>query len=130
MDAATRNSVRQRAGNRCEYCDRRQEDSPLASLHVEHIIPRKHLGSDKADNLALACVNCNSHKGTNVAGYDPETGALTELFHPRRHAWAEHFQWRGVLIVGVTAIGRSTVEVLDLNSPQRLRLRIAARADG
>lgn len=130
MDADTRNLVRQRAGNRCEYCGRRQEDSPLASLHVEHIIPRKHLGSDNADNLALACVNCNSHKGTNVAGYDPETGTLTEIFHPRRHEWAEHFQWRGVLIVGVTAIGRTTVEVLDLNSPQRLRLRIAAREDG
>lgn len=92
MDAATRNLVRQRAGNRCEYCGRRQEDSPLATLHVEHIVPRKHGGSDDSENLALACPNCNAFKGANVAGYDPETGQLTELFHPRRHVWSVHFE--------------------------------------
>jgi hypothetical protein len=127
MDAATRTFVRQRAENRCEYCGRRQEESPLATLHVEHINPKKHGGCDDLENLALACANCNSHKGTNLVGYDPQSGALTELFHPRRHSWSDHFDWRGVLIVGTTAIGRTTVEVLELNSPQRLRLRIAVR---
>ncbi len=127
MDAATRNLVRQRAGNRCEYCGRRQEESPLATLHVEHILPRKHGGSDDPENLALACPNCNAFKGANVAGYDRQTGHLTELFHPRRHVWPEHFEWRGVLIIGKTAIGRTTVDVLELNAPQRVKVRIASR---
>jgi 5-methylcytosine-specific restriction endonuclease McrA len=122
MDAATRRTVRERAGNRCEYCGLHQDQSPLAVLHVEHIVPKKHGGSDELDNLALACIDCNLHKGTNVAGYDPETSALTELFHPRRHVWADHFEWLGPLIVGRSAIGRSTVEVLNLNSDDQLQL--------
>lgn len=64
MDAATRNLVRRRAGDRCEYCGLRQELSPLAALHMEHVRPKKHGGSDDPDNLALACVDCNLHKGS------------------------------------------------------------------
>lgn len=123
MDLTVRNLVRERAGDRCEYCGLGQDESPLASLHVEHVIPRKHRGTDDPANLALACIACNLHKGSNVAGYDPETGALTELFHPRRHNWADHFERRGLFIVGRTAIGRTTVEVLSLNSNDRLDLR-------
>lgn len=126
MDATTRNHVRQRAGRRCEYCGLHEDQSPLAALHVEHVLPRKHGGTDDLDNLALACIDCNLHKGSNVAGYDPETGQLTELFHPRRQQWAAHFEWRGVLISGTTAIGRTTVEVLRMNSEERLQLRVAS----
>jgi hypothetical protein len=54
MDEVTRNLVRQRAGNRCEYCGLPQAQSPLARLHVEHILPKKHGGTDAPDNLALA----------------------------------------------------------------------------
>jgi hypothetical protein len=127
MDDATRNIVRQRAGHCCEYCGLPQEQSPLAVLHIEHILPKKHGGTDDLDNLALACVDCNLHKGSNLAGLDPETDALTELFHPRQHLWLEHFQWQGPLIVGKTPIGRTTIRVLQLNSEDRLELRIAAR---
>jgi hypothetical protein len=127
MDAVTRNLVRERAGNRCEYCGLKQLDSPLAALHIEHVIPRKHGGTDDPGNLALACIDCNLRKGSNVAGYDPVTGELTELFHPRRHVWSEHFAWDGVLIVGRTAIGRTTAEVLRLNSEEQLELRMLAR---
>jgi hypothetical protein len=77
------------------------------------------------DNLALACIDCNLHKGSNVAGYDPETGQLSELFHPRLQRWADHFAWQGVLIVGITPVGRTTVEVLQMNAEERLRLRVA-----
>ena len=127
MDEATRNFVRQQAGNRCEYCGLHQDDSPLATLHIEHIRPKKHGGTDNLDNLALACVDCNLHKGSNIAGYDPESMALTELFNPRHHAWDEHFQWQGVRIVGRTAIGRTTVKVLRLNSEDQLQLRLVSR---
>ncbi len=62
MNTATKALVRQRAGQRCEYCQLRQEDSPLAVLHIEHVIPKKHGGSDDLENLALACIDCNLHK--------------------------------------------------------------------
>jgi hypothetical protein len=126
MDAATRQFVRHRANSRCEYCGLREEDSPLAALHVEHVLPKKHGGTDDPDNLALACVDCNLCKGSNVAGYDPEAGQLTELFSPRRHRWEEHFTWRGPLIVGLTPIGKTTVEVLRLNSEERVQLRLVS----
>lgn len=127
MDAATRNAVRKRAGNRCEYCGLHQDESPLATLHIEHIKTKKHGGTDELDGLALAYIDCNLRKGSNVAGYDPKTGVLTELFNPRKHRWTTHLRWNGVFIVGRTAIGRTTVQVLDLNSEEQLELRIARK---
>jgi hypothetical protein len=126
MQPATRDFVRQRAGDCCEYCRLHQDQSPLAALHVEHVVPKKHHGLDDPDNLALACVDCNLRKGTNIAGFDPQTGSLTELFHPRNQLWSEHFEWNGILIVGKTAIGRTTIDILDLNSDDRLELRIVS----
>ena len=112
-----------RAGNRCEYCQRHQDDSPLAPLQIEHIIPKKHGGSDEIENLALACIDCNLRKGPNLTGIDPETGEITRLFHPRRQSWSAHFEWAGIYLVGKTAVGRTTVRVLSMNSDDRLALR-------
>ena len=123
MKPSTRASVQERAGHRCEYCQLHQEDSPLAVMHVEHIIPRIHGGTDDLDNLALACVDCNLHKGPNLVGIDPETERVTDLFHPRRHRWEDHFEWRGIYLTGKTAIGRTTVRVLNMNSEDQLALR-------
>ena len=120
---SVRDLVRERAGNACEYCHLHQRDSPLASLHLEHIVPKVHGGDSDLDNLALACVDCNLHKGTNLTGIDPETGLVTRLFHPRREEWDEHFEWLGIYIGGKTAIGRTTVRVLNMNSDDQLALR-------
>ena len=125
MDAILRTAVRERAAQCCEYCHRSQADSPLIAFHIEHIIPRKHLGSDRSDNLALACPDCNIRKGSDLTGIDPEFGSVTRLFDPRAQNWDEHFVREGLRIVGRTAVGRTTVQVLDLNSPARLRLRLA-----
>lgn len=123
MKAATKDLVRQRAGQRCEYCQLRQQDSPLAALQIEHIIPKKHGGSDEVENLALACIDCNLRKGPNLTGIDPETGEIIELFDPRRQRWGDHFEWRGIYIVGTTATGRTTARVLSMNSDDQLALR-------
>src|SRR5213596_3335546 len=123
IGARTRTQVRERAQNICEYCHLHQDDSPLAALHVEHIVPKSHGGTDDLDNLALACIDCNLHKGTNLTGFDPETNAVTHLFHPRRHNWDEHFGWRGIYLMGKTAIGRATIRVLNMNSEDQIALR-------
>lgn len=123
MDTSTRALVRERAVNCCEYCQLHQDDSPLVVLHIEHIIPKKHGGSDNIDNLALACIDCNLHKGPNLTGIDPETNEVTTLFHPRRHRWRDHFEWDGIYIIGKTAIGRTTIRVLDMNADDQLALR-------
>jgi hypothetical protein len=123
MDATVRDLVRHRAGERCEYCRLKQEHLPFANFHVEHIIPRKHGGNDNPSNLALACDRCNVHKGANLTGIDPDTGAVVPLFNPRTHVWDDHFVLSDVTIVGLTDIGRTTVRVLNMNDPRRIRLR-------
>src|SRR5262245_6835178 len=119
MDAAHRKTVRQRAGNRCEYCRLRQEHTPF-TLQIEHLVARKHGGSDDLSNLALACDRCNLHKGSDLTGIDPETNQVVRLFNPRADSWHEHFNLRGVEIMGQTPCGRATVRVLQMNAARRL----------
>jgi hypothetical protein len=99
-------------------------DAPFLAFHVDHIIARQHGGTDDPDNPALACLWCNLHKGPNLSGIDPETGQITALFHPRRDRWSAHFALRGVHIIGRTPTGRATVQVLNMNAPERMELRI------
>lgn len=122
MDAATSQFVRQRAGNRCEYCRFPQEFSGLR-FHIEHIVARQHGGADAPDNLALACPECNFHKGTNLTGVDPDTGQVTPLYHPRRDRWEDHFSRVDANIVGQTPLGRATTRLLEMNTGDRVRLR-------
>ena len=129
MDAATRDFVRRRADNRCEYCLLRQKHSDLTH-HVEHIVAKQHGGLDHTDNLALACHRCNLRKGPNLTGVDPGSGELVPLFHPRRDRWAEHFLFRGARIEGITPVGRATVHVLAMNDARRLDLRFELLALG
>jgi len=125
MDAATRELVRRRADDRCEYCKAVQSDEPFFRFQIEHVVAKQHGGDDSIENLALACPHCNLHKGPNVAGIDPKSNDLTPLFHPRRQRWDDHFVVDAVefAIVGRTAVGRVTVHVLNMNHP----LRRAAR---
>lgn len=62
MDATTRDFVRRRAANCCEYCHLPQEATPFISFHVEHIVARQHLDEvvDDPVGLAFACDRCNA----------------------------------------------------------------------
>lgn len=83
MDAALRRWVAERAEYRCEYCQLHRDHQPAVPLQIEHITARQHGGGDSPENLALSCLRCNLHKGTNLTGIDPETREITRLFHPR-----------------------------------------------
>lgn len=126
MDNTLREIVRQRAECRCEYC-RMSQEYDVFPFQIDHIISLKHHGSSEVTNLAFSCYNCNSYKGPNIAGIDPETDEITRLFHPRRDRWDEHFFWDGLYLRGCTAIGRTTVDVLSINRPERVELRRTLR---
>ena len=111
IDAATRAQVWRRASDRCEYCGLLQIDSPFRTFHIDHIIARKHGGSDQTSNLALACDRCSLHKSSDLSGIDTETGQLAPLFNPRTQLWSEHFVAEGARIRGLTSTGRVTVSV-------------------
>jgi hypothetical protein len=114
--------VRQRAQRRCEYCCLPQEHSAVP-FQIDHIIAKQHGGPTRAPNLALACFFCNSAKGPNIAGIDPQTGRLVPLFHPRRQKWSRHFRWEGPRLIGRTRIGRATIAVLAINDPAFVTFR-------
>lgn len=123
MDATTREFVRRRANGRCEYCHLPQAAAPYYSFHVEHIVARQHQGTDDESNLALACPDCNAKKGPNIATVSPDTGLVIELFHPRRYNWDDHFSLIGAEIIGISEIGRATVQLLDINEEERVAVR-------
>ncbi len=125
MDAATRRLVMARAQVCCEYCQLPEAASPYAPVQIEHIVAKKHGGSNAEDNLAIACFHCNCHKGSDLSGLDPESGILTRLFHPRQDQWSSHFAWHGAEIHGITSIGRTTVYVLRMNAPAQREIREA-----
>jgi hypothetical protein len=97
-------------------------------FQIEHIVARCHGGSSDSENLALACRHCNLHKGTNLSGIDPTSSELTRLFNPRTDAWEDHFRIERGIVYGLTAVGRTTAYVLDMNSARRVELRLVIRA--
>jgi hypothetical protein len=54
MDEATRNYVRVRAGNCCEYCGLDQKALAWVAFTLDHIRSKQHGGPDDPDNLAFA----------------------------------------------------------------------------
>jgi len=130
MDAALRDLVWRRAKYCCEYCRLPQAAASFFRFHIEHIRARQHGGIDDAANLALACPDCNRHKGPNLTSVDSDTDEVVPLFNPRLQGWEEHFAMQGPLIVGITATGRVTVQLLRMNDDERVVLREALQAAG
>lgn len=129
VDAAVDALVRNRAGNRCEYCLMPQTFRRLR-FQIDHVVARQHGGSDETTNLALCCGRCNRHKGPNLSGVDPETVQVVRLFDPRKDIWAEHFRIADVRILGISPVGRATVIVLAMNHPEELAVREEMSRDG
>ena len=129
VNEATRARIEQRAGHRCEYC-RLPESMAFAVHQVDHVVAEKHGGETLAENLVLSCVLCNWHKGSDIASLDPETGALTTLFHPRRDHWPDHFRLADGRIEAVTPVGRVTARLLQFNHPDRVAERLLLLAVG
>lgn len=115
--------VRLRASERCEYC-RIAQVGQEATFHVDHVMPQAAGGVTSLENLALACVSCSLRKGARTAAIDPGTGDAAQLFHPRIHAWSDHFiaDVSGE-ILGLTAIGRATITSLSMNRVLAVAIR-------
>jgi hypothetical protein len=118
-----RQQVRQRANERCEYCQL-PEAYGISRFHADHVIPvRRHHGSEGVENLAWACVGCNTNKSSDIASYDVDTKQLTPLYNPRTQLWGDHFEIADGVIVGKTAIGRITVHLLQMNILGQVEMR-------
>jgi hypothetical protein len=123
VPAHLRQLVFDRAAQRCEYCGLAQAGQE-AAFHTDHILPVVAGGQTTPENLALASVSCSLREGACAHAIDPQTGAETALFHPRRDTWREHFRWDGVRVVGLTPVGRATIAALQLNRPLAQAIRL------
>jgi hypothetical protein len=127
----TRRHVAERARYLCEYC-RSPEEVSLQSFAVEHIGPGSGKHGASLDNLAYACQGCNNHKYTRTEGVDPVTDEVTPLFNPRQDRWSEQFAWSAdsLRLIGLSPIGRATIEALHLNRAPVVNLRRMLHALG
>lgn len=121
----------ERAKGRCEYCQCPMACSAQPYV-FEHIIAVVQGGETSLDKLALACGGCNGHKYTKLEALDSVTREPVTLYHPRHQQWHLHFAWSNdyLSIVGVTPIGRASVETLKLNRPGVVNIRRLLRLAG
>lgn len=124
-----RKLVRERAAEACEYC-LTPEAFSFFSHEIDHITAQQHGGETIESNLALACILCNKHKGTNLTSIDPQTGQIALLFHPRRDQWSDYFRLESEGIIPLNANARATARLLRFNDTSRLAERSALLAAG
>jgi HNH endonuclease len=123
--------VRDRAQALCEYCHT-AEQWQYVPFTVDHIVPLAQGGTTILENLALACFHYNRRKSIQITAQDPQSGADVPLFNPRQQVWSEHFVWSvdGLLLLGLTPIGRATITALALNRERVVAIRAADIAIG
>lgn len=124
IPGALRRQVAREALYRCGYC--LCSEAILGEpMEFDHIIPESRGGRTERENLWLVCSQCNDFKSDRVRARDPITKRVVRLFNPRRDNWDTHFSWAdgGLLVEGITPIGRATVTALKLNQ----RIRVIAR---
>ena len=116
--------VAERANHRCEYCHAPEVVFNFP-FEVEHIIPIAKRGKTDLDNLALACRSCNLRKSDRISGYLPDSNVEVNFFHPRQNQWIAHFgvNRESGEILGLTLIGRVTIDYLMMNSSSQLTAR-------
>ena len=129
IPAGLRRKVATRANQRCEYCGL-SKVGQAATFHIDHVVPIHAGGPTTFENLALACVHCSLRKGARRSSMDHRTGKIVPLFNPRSEQWNHHFRWSGEELLGITAIGRSTIDALMLNSVEHRIIRSFERQLG
>lgn len=72
----------------------------------------------------LPAITAIPSRAPNLVSRDPDGDALVSLFNPRLCRWEEHFKITAGRVAGLTAVGRTTVFLLEMNADQRVDLRL------
>ncbi|MDX2078185.1 MAG: HNH endonuclease signature motif containing protein [bacterium] len=117
---ALRQQIFERANGLCEYCQSSQ--IVITTLEVDHILPVSLDGKTAPENLCASCAGCNRYKKREIEAIDPQTQTIQRLFNPRQQVWHDHFRWdeMGVILIGLTPIGRATIVQLKINRPDMI----------
>lgn len=76
----SRRNIFERDKNTCQYCGKRFAKSDLT---IDHVIPQSKGGLDTWENLVLACVKCNVHKGNRT----PAQAGMSLRHRPVKPSW-------------------------------------------
>ena len=67
-----KNYLLEKWGHQCVYCKKKS-----IPLEIEHIIPKSRGGTNRIDNLTIACQKCNLKKGNKLSSeYSPKLRAI------------------------------------------------------
>jgi len=124
ISSTLRSLVAKRDGNMCAYCQTTEDNCGLR-MHVDHIIPESAGGLTTPDNLCLVCFACNIYKAAHYEVVEPLSGKYVRLFNPFSQSWLSHFAWdeSKINIVGLTPVGRATIETLRMNNETVVKAR-------
>ena len=73
----TRETLLERDGYRCQYCNRK---FPPSELNMDHVIPRHRGGNTSWENLVASCLSCNGRKGNRL----PHEAGMRLMARPQR----------------------------------------------
>ena len=75
--------------------------------------------------LRLVVSRAQMAKGSDIASIDPGTLATVRFYHPRQDCWMNHFRisTETGLIEPLTAVGRSTAQLLQINRTESVEAR-------
>ena len=124
VPAEIRRQIRTHFRDRCAYC-RTSEALTAVIFELEHITPLSLGGPTSFENLCLSCPSCNRYKSNRTSGSGDQQTYTTDLFHPQRDVWHEHFSWSrdATELIGLTSAGKVTIATLKMNRPQLIRVR-------
>ncbi|WP_207064086.1 HNH endonuclease [Motiliproteus sp. SC1-56] len=90
-----RHHIYERDNWTCQYCGRGGiesfEDWNEAWLAIDHIMPKKHGGSDEESNLVVACHTCNSVKAAEMCSSIAEAKEIIARKNEGRKRWFQKF---------------------------------------
>ena len=78
----TRLNIFTRDGWKCQYCGEKFDSTELT---FDHVVPVSQGGKKSWENIATACVECNSHK----EGRTPQQAGMKLLRKPKQPIWAQ-----------------------------------------
>jgi hypothetical protein len=92
----------ERDGRKCAYC--KAENTPL---EIEHVIPKSRGGSNRIDNLTLACRPCNQKKNNLTATEFGFPGVQERVKRPLKDAAAVNsMRWQ--IVAALSSLGLAT----------------------
>lgn len=99
---------------KCAYCEGKL-DIKSEYMEVEHFRDKKDYPNDVLlwENLLPACKHCNCHKSSHDVVAEPILNPFNDL--PHEHLFLKSFMYKSKDL-----LGKTTIEVLDLNECPRL----------